>query len=447
VLNYLKLSVMNTIEKYTLAEQVIEYTLKKGVQQVAVIISESRNNDIEIRDRQIDKLTESNRSSLTISLFADNKYSSNTTNRLKKEDLFKFIDEAVDATRFLAEDKFRSLPEPELYYKGGGITPDTFDKSIEAIDPKAKIDLANAVLEEAYKKDDRVISVSSFYSDSLSNNVMVTSNGFKGDSARTDITLYATVSAKSGSGRPSDYGYETAMFFNKLKKTDIGREALERTLRKLDPKKISSGKFTMIVENRVAGNLYNPFAAALSGASIYRKQSFLAGKTDKPVGSPLMTVLDDPFLPTGPGCRLFDEQGLAAVKRAVVEEGVLRNFYIDTYYGKKLNMIPTSGSSSNVVFKTGTRDMKAMVNSLKKGILVTGFIGGNCNGTTGDFSYGIEGYLIENGKILYPVNEMNISGNMNQLWFSLKEVGNDIIEGTFVRAPSMMFENIDFSGI
>jgi PmbA protein len=88
-----------------------------------------------------------------------------------------------------------------------------------------------------------------------------------------------------------------------------------------------------------------------------------------------------------------------------------------------------------------------MVANLKKGILVTGFNGGNCNGSTGDFSYGIEGYLIENGSIVHPINEMNISGNMNQLWFNLVEAGNDIVDGSSFMIPTLMFEGIDFSGI
>jgi PmbA protein len=438
---------MNTKEKYTLADQVIEHALKSGAQQVSVSIDERRNNDIEIRDQKIDMLTESSRNSLTINLYVDKKFSANSTNRLKTDDLFRFTDEVVAATRFLAEDQFRSLPEPELYYKGGGSDLMTFDTAIDSIDTKTKIDLANQVLNEAYKKDDRIISVSSFYSDSQSSRVLVTSNGFKGNSARSDISLYVTVSVKSDNSRPSDYWYETALFFDKLKKTDIGKKALERTLRKIGPEKIKSGKYPMILENRVAANLLGPFYNALQGYSIYQKQSFLARKKDKPVASSLMTVYDDPLIPSGPGSRLFDGEGLAAVRRPVVEDGVLRNFYIDTYYGKKLGMSPTTGSNSNVVFKLGNRDMDGMLRSLKKGIVVTEFNGGNCNGSTGDFSYGIEGYLVENGSIVHPVNEMNITGNMNQLLFSLVETGNDIIEGSSFRIPSIMLENIDFSGI
>jgi PmbA protein len=438
---------MNTNEKYTLANLIVEHALKGGVEQVSVVIQDNLSTNIEIRDQKIDSLKESNQSSLRISLFVDKKYSSHSTNRMKQEELFKFVDEAIIATRFLAEDEFRSLPDPELYYKGGGSDLNTFDSKLDSVDAKTKIDIANNALNEAYKKDERIISVSSYLSDNISNIVMVTSNGFKGDSGISSISLGVSVSVKSESGRPSDYWYENSLFFDKLKTTDIGKKALERTLNKIGPKKIASGKYQVIIENRVAGRICSPIFQALQGSSLYQKQSFLIGKENKPVASPLLTITDDPSILSGFGSRLFDDEGLAAVKRPVIEEGVLKSFYIDNYYGKKLGMKPTSGSFSNVVFNGGTRGLNDMLASMKKGVFITGFIGGNCNGSTGDFSYGIEGFLIENGKIVHPVNEMNIAGNMNRFWYNLKELGNDILENQSVRNPSMLFENIDLSGL
>lgn len=437
---------MTKDEKYTIADQVIDHALKSGAQQVSALIVESRSNNIEIRNKKIDRLTESNSIRLSLSLFVDKKYSANSTNRLKKDDLLKFIDETIAATRYLAEDEFRKLPEPELYYKGGGTDPGKLDRTLDSVDAKTKIDMATRVHDEAFGKDDRIISVSAYYSDNINNWVLVTSNGFRGDSAESNLGLTASVSMKGTTSRPSDYWYENALFMDKLVKTGIGTRALERTIKKLDPTKIESGKYPMVVENRTVANLLNPLYNALQGGSLYQKQSFFGGKLDKPVGSKLMTFYDDPLIPSAPGSRLFDDEGLAATKRTVFEQGVLRSYYIDTYYGRKLGMKPTSGSNSNVIIDPGTRDMDAMVSSLKKGILVTGFNGGNCNGSTGDFSYGIEGFLVENGKIIHPVNEMNITGNMNQLFFNLVEVGKDIREDSEFRLPSMLFDNIDFSG-
>lgn len=438
---------MNTQEKYSLADTVIAHALKCGAQQASVSINESTNHDIEIRDRQIDRLSESNRNSLTVNLYVDKKYSSHSTNRMKKDELLKFVEEAITATRYLAEDEFRILPDPSLFYTGGGPGLNVLDKNIASVDTSTRIDLARAVMDEAFNKDERIISVSAGYSDVISNRILVTSNGFRGDFARSSVNLSASVSVKSEQGRPSDYWYESGIFLDKLKKKGIGEKALARTLKKIGPVKISSGKYPMILENRVASNLLSPVYSALTGYSLYQKQSFLAGKKDQAVASKVMTIFDDPHIPSGPGSRYFDSEGLALNKRAVIEEGVLRNFYIDTYYGRKLGMEPTSGSSTNIVFTLGKRDVEGMVSTLKRGILVTGFNGGNCNGTTGDFSYGIEGYLVENGSIVHPVNEMNITGNMTSFWMNLAEAGNDIIEGSSSRVPSLLIDNVDFSGI
>jgi PmbA protein len=276
---------------------------------------------------------------------------------------------------------------------------------------------------------------------------MVASNGFRGDSGNTRVSLAVTVSLKSLTGRPNDYWSENALFLDKLKTTDIGKKALERTINKIDPKKIASGKYSVVVDNRNASNLIYPVYGALQGSSIYQKQSFLVGKENKPIASALLTAYDDPLLQSGFGSRLFDDEGLASVRRPIIEKGVLKNYLIDNYYGRKLGMKPTSGSTSNALFSTGSRNMGDIISSLKKGVLITGFIGGNCNGSTGDFSYGIEGYLIQDGKIVHPINEMNITGNMNQFWFSLAEVGSDVNENSSIKIPSMRFENVDLSGI
>ena len=110
-------------------------------------------------------------------------------------------------------------------------------------------------------------------------------------------------------------------------------------------------------------------------------------------------------------------------------------------------MKPTSGESTNLIFTLGDRDMNAMLGAISKGVLITGFNGGNCNGSTGDFSYGIEGFYVENGKIVHAVNEMNITGNMKDFWFSLAELGSDPLENDSFRIPSMLFEKADLSGI
>jgi PmbA protein len=165
------------------------------------------------------------------------------------------------------------------------------------------------------------------------------------------------------------------------------------------------------------------------------------------VGSDKLTLIDDPFIISGQGSRLFDNEGLALKKRTIFEKGVIKGYNIDTYYGKKLGMEPTTGGTSNLVLEPGERTLEEMIASLDRGIFITGFNGGNSNRATGDFSYGIDGFLIENGIIVKPVSEMNITGNMKQLWMDFAEAGSDVYKNSSWRLPSIMFNNVDFSGI
>lgn len=438
---------MNTTEKYEIADLVIKHAIKCGADQVAVAINDSASRHIEIREQKIDRLQESISNGLNLTLYVEKKYSSHSTNLLKKEELLKFVEGAVAATRYLSEDEFRYLPDTELYYKGGGEDLKTSDLAINTLDAKTKIELARQAEGEIYGTDPRIISITTSYDDSVGSDILVTSNGFKGENTGSYAGISASVSVKGEKGRPSDYWGEYSVFYDKLIKTGIGKTALERTIRKLDPKKITSGKYQMVVDRLVVSNLIGPFISALYGSSMYQKNSFLIGKANTKVASEKLSMEDDPLMITGWGSRHFDAEGLNAQKRTIVENGILKNYYIGTYYGRKLDLKPTSLNPSNIVFKTGDKDLNGLVKSVSKGVLVTGFNGGNCNGSTGDFSYGIEGFLIEKGEIVHPVNEMNISGNMKDFWNTLAEVGNDPYPYSNYLTPSMLFDKTDFSGL
>lgn len=438
---------MTKEEKYSLAKWAMNHALNNGAQEVSVSISNSKSSSVEVREDKIDKLEQAIENGLSIRLFVDKKYSAHSTNRLKKEDLEYFIEQAIEGTKYLSEDEFRSLPEPALYYKGDARDLQTLDSNFDKVLPQKKIDLAFAAEKEAYGKDERVISVSAGYYDGLNERIMVTSNGFEGDTANSYFGVYSSVSVKSNDARPESSWNESAIFFDKLKKDNVGATALKRAIDKIGQKKIASGKMTMIVENKQVGRIFGPLMSALNGSAIQQKNSFLIDKLEQKVVSEKLTITDDPFIIGGRGSKLFDNEGLATKKRPVFENGVLKTYFIDTYYGKKLGMEPTGGSTANLVFNTGDKDLKGLLASVKKGILVTGFNGGNSNGTSGDFSYGIEGFLVENGEIVQAVSEMNITGNMKTLWSNIGEIGNDVNDSSSWLTPSIVFEEVDFSGV
>jgi PmbA protein len=439
---------MNNKEKMELAEWAMDYSLKAGANESIVDISNSRNIEIEYRDKKLDKLQESTQNSLNLQIYANQRYSSHSTSDLRKEELKKFIEEAVASTKYLTEDKFRSLPDPKFYPSKMDLDLKLTDTSYEKIDPTSRVNLASEIEKEAMAISDLIISSTAGYSDNYYENVKIHSNGFKGESAGTIFSAGAqvTVNDKAG-GRPEDWFYATTRFRNELPSPQLlGSEAAKRALRKIGQKKIESGTYQMLVENRASGRLLSVFSRAMTARSIQQKSSFLDGMIDKKIASEKLTVIDDPTLQKGLGSRLFDSEGIAAEKRVMIEKGVLKNYFIDNYYGKKLGWNPTTAGPSNVVFEYGSKSFDELLKEIKKGIIINGFIGGNSNSTTGDFSFGIVGLYVENGQIVKPVNEMNISGNAKEVWNQLVEMGNDPYQYSSNLAPSMLFEGIQFSG-
>jgi PmbA protein len=266
--------------------------------------------------------------------------------------------------------------------------------------------------------------------------------------ASTSFWAGGEVTVRDGDARPEGWHWGGSRFFNTMPSPEeLGSKAAENAIRKMGQTKIASGKYDMLVENRTAGRLLYMFVRPMSARSLQQKSSYLDGMQGKEIASPVLTVIDDPFIEGGFASRLYDGQGIASKKRVMIEKGVLKEYYIDNYYGKKLGMTPNGGSTSNIRFDLGTRGFNEIVRDVKSGIFVTSFNGGNSNSTTGDFSFGVSGFLVEGGKIVKPVNEMNISGNAKEFWKKLSELGNDPYKYSSLLSPTLVFKDIDFSGL
>ena len=431
-----------------LAQWAMEYALKNGCQAARLNLYQNSNSSFEIRDMKIDSLQQASESGLSIQLFVDGRYGSISTNRLDKKELEAFIINGIESIRYLAEDEARTLPDASLYYKGGGADLQLYDSKFASIQPDDKVALAMQVCDEIMDRDARVISSNSSYSDGDSFGYRIASNGFEGESSSSYFSLFAEANIKGDDdARPSAYWYESSLYYDELIKNGIGTKALERALSRLGQKKVASARLPMIVEFMSSFQLLSPVLGAINGSAIQQKNSFLLDKIGQKVFNDKMTLIDEPHLKKSSGARYFDGEGIATQKRNIFEAGVLNIYFIDTYNSNKLKMPSTIGSSSILVMPAGTKNATEIAQSLEKGIMVTDFNGGNCNSTTGDFSYGIEGFLIEKGKITQPVNEMNITGNMLTLWSNLSEIGNDARLTSSRRIPSLLFDNVDFSGM
>lgn len=435
-------------ENKKLAQWAMDYALKNGCQAAKVSLYSGSNTSFELRDAQMDKLQQASESRMSLFLYVDGRYGTYSTNRLDKKELESFIRNGVESTRYLAEDEARVLPDASRYYKGGKPDLQLLDPKFSAVNPDNKVALAQAIAEEALGKDPRIISVESSYGDGDGFSYQITSNGFEGETQQSWYSLSASVAVKGeGEARPSSYWYESSLYLDKLVKEGVGQKALERTLQKIGQKKTKSGRYTMVVDPMNSGQLLRPMLSAIFGSALQQKNSFLLDKLGQKVGSDKFTLLDEPHLIGASGARYFDSEGVATERRSVFDKGVLKTYYIDTYNAKKMDVDPTVANPSILVMQLGNKDLNGLISDVAHGILVTGFNGGNSNSSTGDFSYGIEGFLIEKGKLTLPLSEMNVTGNMITLWNSLAETGNDPRLNSSWRIPSLVFEDVDFSGL
>ena len=435
-------------ENKKLARWAMDFALENGCQAAKINLYSGSNSSFELRDAKMDRLQQASENGMTIALYVDGRYGTYSTNRLDKNELESFIKNGIASTRYLAKDEAQTLPDPSRYYKGGKPDLKLLDPNFSTITPDEKIAMARSAAEEAMGKDPRIISVESSYEDGTNFGYKIISNGFEGETKGSWFTISSGVSMKGdGDARPSSYWYEAAVILKNLKKQGIGQKALERTIKKLGQHKIKSGKYTMVVDPLNSSRLVSPVINALYGSQLQQKNSFLLNKMGQQIGNQKFTLRDEPHLIGAMGARYFDNEGVATQPRTIFDKGVLKTYFIDTYIANKMKIEPTIADPSILILEPGQKDLQGLITDVNNGILVTGFNGGNSNSSTGDFSFGIEGFLIENGQTTQPINEMNVTGNFLTLWSSLAAVGNDPIESSSWRIPSLVFDGIDFSGI
>jgi PmbA protein len=437
-------------ELYDLTEWAIKTAKSAGANDCRASVEAERLVEISYRERKPENLKEASTKSLQIDIYADGRYSSQRTSDLRKESLKTFIGDAVAMTKLLAEDPFRTLPDPKYYQGRAVIDIGLYDPSYQSLTPEARHNFVKAIEETCLAKGgDKVISVSAFGNDSYVEAAVMTSNGFDGYLEATVFYGGAEMTAKDeGDRRPADFAYAVAVNRKNLPSPEaLGEEACRRTLSLLGGRKIKTETLPIIIENRVVARFGNGLVQAMFGRSIQQKQSFLTDKKGQKVASPVMTLVDDPFIVGGLGSRLFDDDGLATKKRAMIDAGVLKEFYVDWYYSRKLGWEPTTSSPSNLILPPGKRSVKEIMKDLGRGIFITGFIGGNSNSTTGDTSIGITGQLFEKGEPVHPVSEMNIADNHLKFWQRLAEAGNDLYMYSGTRVPSLVFTDFVVAGI
>ena len=335
-----------------IARDAVKAARSSGAQGVAARIAKVREVAVQWRDGQIEQVTESTTRGLGLSLYVDGRFASVSTSDLRPEAILPFIEDAVAMTRTLSEDPFRTLPDPSLYADRPSLDLEFGDPDYGSLTAARRRELARTIEDAArdVPKADRILSVTTSASDSRSEMFRMTSNGFEGERIDTSFWISGSVTVQDDDGRrPEDGDFSGGRFQKDLgDPVPLGRSASKRAFARLGATKAPSGVMTMVLDNRAAGRLVGALLSPLAASAIQQRRSFLEGRAGEVLGSPLLHVADEPLIPKGFGSRHFDGEGISSRRLPLFENGVLRNYYIDTYYGKKLKMAPTTGSTSNL---------------------------------------------------------------------------------------------------
>ena len=459
---------MITDNEIKLLDNALRTALEAGAQKARLTLVWSRMDAYATLNGALDKVNRCQDRSLTACLFVDGRYGSFSTNRLEKDALNAFLQKAVATVRMLAPDPCRDLPDPSRTARDAvtGRELGLLDPVCGHLDADRKCGFAlqaavfpacgGRTLTTPAGKTCTLISEEGEYSDTLVDLILIDSNGLRCRHTESTFEYGVETTVQDSEGHKySDYWWHSAPMLDQLELNVVGRTALERAAARIGPENPPCGKYRLVVDSECAAKLIDPLLKALSGYSLQQQNSFLPDSLGKRIFPEGFTLVDRARKPGESGSRLFDTEGVATRDGPIIADGVVREYFINTYMAGKMGMAPTVEDATRPQLLrylspalgecSGVLDRDEILRRVGDGILVTGFNGGNSNPSTGDFSYGIEGFRFADGKLLHPVREMLITGNFLTLWNGLLAAGEDARFCMSKLIPTLAFENVDFS--
>lgn len=279
--------------------------------------------------------------------------------------------------------------------------------------------------------------------------VYANSHGFLGAYRGTSHSLSCTVLARENGSMQRDYWYSAARDAKELESPQvIGRRAGERAIRRLGAKRLSTRRAPVLMVPEMAKSLAGHFLGAIRGTAQYRRTSFLAGASGEPVFPAFMQIIEQPLLPKAMGSAPFDDEGVATRERALIRDGVLQGYVLNSYSARRLGLQTTgnAGGVRNITVESGSEDLESLRRRMQRGLLVTELMGQGVNGVTGDYSRGAAGFWIEDGEIAFPVEEITIAGNLRDMFAGIVAVGNDVDTRGNIRTGSILLSEMTIAG-
>ncbi|MCB1861155.1 MAG: metalloprotease PmbA [Gammaproteobacteria bacterium] len=432
-------------------QQMVEDMLREAADQGASAAEAGVNFDVglsvSVRLGEVETIEHTRDQGMAVSVYFGHRKGSASTSDFKPEAIRDTVRAACNIARFTTEDRYAGLadaermaqtqPDLDLYHP--------WDIGVEQAIAKGKECEA-----AARDLDPRITnSEGATLTSHTGLQVYGNSHGFIGGYPSSSHSLSCSVIGGEGASMQRDYWYTSARSPAELESAQaVGRRAGERTLARLGARQIKTCEAPVIFQAEMAVSLLRSLTGAISGSSLYRRSSFLLDQLEQQIFPDFVHIHENPLLPRGPASAPFDSEGVATAPKDLVRDGILKSYLLSSYSARKLNLESTgnAGGVRNLSIDSGSMDLAELLRQLGTGLLVTELMGSGLNMVTGDYSRGAAGFWVENGEILYPVEEITIAGNMKQMFAGLQAVATDVDRRGNMRTGSWLLGPMMIAG-
>jgi PmbA protein len=441
-----------------LAADVVKRGRAAGATDVECTIAEGDEFSANVRMREIESLKEAGSRGAGLRILIGKRTGSSYTSDLSTEGIEHMVKSAIALAAITTEDPHAGLPEAE---EMGSLAGDLqlYCADVEQLETAVKIDRAKRAEAAALDFDPRIDNSDGASFDShIGRHIFANSRGFAGEYRSSYCSLAVSPVARQGESMERDYWYTMARSGAGLEPPEqVGRIAAERTVRRLNAVKVETKKVPVVFEPRVARSLLDSIFEAVHGMSIYRHESFLAGKLGERVAGENVTVIDDATIPGLFGTSPFDDEGVPSRRTVVIEKGVLKSYLLNCYAARKLGLKTTGNAArglagnagighGNLFLEKGVQTPEQIVGSVADGLYVTELLGHGVNIVTGDYSRGAFGLWIRNGELAFAVSEVTIAGNLKDMLTGIDAIGSDLEFRGSVAAPTLRIGEMTVGG-
>jgi PmbA protein len=441
-----------------LAQDIVKRALAGGATDAECTISEGEEFGVNVRMRELEKLIEAGSRGAGLRILIGKNTGASYTSDLSREGIELLVKSAIELADITTEDPHAGLPEASEL---GAIEGDLglYSADVADLETTVKIDAAKRAEAAALATDPRIFNSEGGGFDTYTGrHIFANSRGFAGEYRSSYCSIDASPVAREGESMERDHWGHAARRFKDLESPEyVGRTAAGRALRRLNPVKVETQKVPVVFEPRTARTLLDSVYEAVHGMSIYRHESFLAGKLGEKVAGENVTIVDDGTIPGLFGTSPFDDEGVRSRRTPVIERGVLKSYLLNTYAARKLGMKTTGNASrgltgnagighGNFYLEKGVQTPEQIVAGVANGFYVTQLMGFGVNIVTGDYSQGASGLWIRNGELAFAVSEVTIAGNLKEMLMGIEAIGSDLEFRGSLAAPTIKIGEMTVAG-